>query len=93
MAIDTDLSSPVGEVVFPDNCGNCHACVEKSDSTLKEFLVLNNGMLLCPICYNKRCPKASDHHLACTNSNDPGQPGSIYTAYAPPPGEPNDPRP
>lgn len=26
----------------------------------------------------KRCPHASDHDLTCTNSNDPGQPGSVY---------------
>jgi hypothetical protein len=35
-------------------------------------------MILCPTCGNKRCPKASDHELACTNSNATGQPGSIY---------------
>jgi Zn finger protein HypA/HybF involved in hydrogenase expression len=35
-------------------------------------------MRLCPECGNKRCPKASNHELACTNSNDPGQEGSIY---------------
>jgi hypothetical protein len=33
---------------------------------------------VCPFCGNKRCPKASNHDLACTNSNEPGQPGSIY---------------
>lgn len=35
-------------------------------------------MFLCPTCGNKRCPKATDHELACTGSNDPGQPGSWY---------------
>jgi len=35
-------------------------------------------MFLCPTCGNKRCPKATDHTLACTNSNEPGQPGSDY---------------
>jgi hypothetical protein len=35
-------------------------------------------MILCPTCGNKRCPKASDHDLACTDSNLPGQPGSVY---------------
>jgi hypothetical protein len=35
-------------------------------------------MILCPTCGNKRCPKASDHDLACTGSNEPGQAGSIY---------------
>jgi hypothetical protein len=35
-------------------------------------------MIVCPTCGNKRCPKSTDHNLACTNSNDPGQPGSRY---------------
>lgn len=35
-------------------------------------------MQLCPTCGNKRCPRASDHRLACTDSNEPGQEGSIY---------------
>jgi hypothetical protein len=35
-------------------------------------------MMLCPECGNKRCPKASDHDLACTRSNEAGQPGSVY---------------
>jgi uncharacterized OB-fold protein len=35
-------------------------------------------MILCPNCGNKRCPKASDCSLACTNSNESGQPGGVY---------------
>jgi hypothetical protein len=35
-------------------------------------------MIVCPQCGNKRCPHSTDHNLACTNSNDPGQPGSRY---------------
>lgn len=35
-------------------------------------------MIVCPECGNKRCPHASDHALACTGSNEPGQPGSVY---------------
>jgi hypothetical protein len=30
------------------------------------------------ICGNKHCPKASNHQLECTGSNESGQPGSIY---------------
>jgi hypothetical protein len=33
-------------------------------------------MIVCPLCGNKRCPHASDHRNACTNSNESGQPGS-----------------
>lgn len=36
-------------------------------------------MIVCPDCGNKRCPHASDHRHACTGSNAPGQPGSVYT--------------
>lgn len=36
-------------------------------------------MILCPTCGNKRCPNASDHELECTNSNEPGQKGSVYS--------------
>lgn len=35
-------------------------------------------MILCESCGNKRCPHASDHTYACTDSNAPGQPGSDY---------------
>ena len=35
-------------------------------------------MTLCPDCGNKRCPHASNHCYACTNSNEPGQDGSVY---------------
>jgi hypothetical protein len=34
--------------------------------------------IVCPDCGNKRCPKATDHRLACTQSNAQGQPGSAY---------------
>lgn len=35
-------------------------------------------MAVCPQCGNKRCPKASDHMLECSSSNESGQEGSIY---------------
>lgn len=37
-------------------------------------------MVLCPTCGNKRCPHANDHNNDCTDSNEPGQPGSSYPA-------------
>lgn len=36
-------------------------------------------MILCPVCGNKRCPHATNHNNPCTNSNEPGQPGSRYS--------------
>ena len=35
-------------------------------------------MIVCGVCGNKRCPKATDCELACTGSNELGQVGSIY---------------
>lgn len=61
--------------------GCCHKCIEKYNirsKPIKIFKLNTCYMILCPKCGNKRCPKASDHKLGCTNSNDPGQKGSIY---------------
>ena len=59
-------------------CG-CHQCVIARDKE-KPLLVREYGtrMILCPTCGNKRCPHANDHRNACTDSNEPGQPGSAY---------------
>lgn len=58
----------------------CHRCIKEKD--LRDpsgMLPLNmSKMILCAECGNKRCPKASDHMLACTGSNEPGQSGSVY---------------
>lgn len=52
---------------------DCWRCAKE-----REDDPLQRKMHLCPICGNKRCPHASDHRLACTGSNEPGQDGSIY---------------
>jgi len=44
-------------------------------------------MSLCETCGNKRCPKATNHRLACTDSNEPGQPGSRYGGLSVPQSE------
>jgi len=48
----------------------CHTC--------RPITIEDSRMVLCPTCGNKRCPRATNHNNACTNSNDPGQEGSIY---------------
>jgi hypothetical protein len=56
---------------------DCIKCADgKTDS--HGLPLTASRMFLCPECGNKRCPKASNHELACTGSNEPGQPGSIY---------------
>lgn len=51
-------------------CG-CHRCIEGRGEVAMH-------MVLCPTCGNKRCPHATDHSFACTNSNESGQKGSAY---------------
>lgn len=55
--------------VAQKSCG-CYNCADA------EYRM--SHMIVCPTCGNKRCPHATDHNLACTNSNDAGQPGSRY---------------
>jgi len=61
----------------------CRACIKEHDLRADGFggaLPLSaSKMILCPECGNKRCPKASNHRLQCTGSNEPGQSGSVYT--------------
>ena len=59
----------------------CYECLKDVMIPGTNFSVVHSYMNLCPDCGNKRCPRATDHRLACTNSNDPGQLGSRYGAY------------
>jgi hypothetical protein len=63
----------------PNACG-CRRCVKERDEKGPDgvFPLSSSMMILCPICGNKRCPHATDHNLLCTNSNEPGQDGSVY---------------
>jgi hypothetical protein len=60
-----------------DNCGHCHVCLENARDEYGLPVRLSR-MIVCPECGNKRCPKATNHYHSCTNSNEPGQMGSIY---------------
>ena len=63
----------------PEQC-ICHRCIEENDLREGAFPLSSTRMILCPECGNKRCPKASDHRLNCTGSNESGQGGSVYAA-------------
>lgn len=63
-----------------DPC-RCHRCLNERgepDPFGSGLPYTSTIMVLCSECRNKRCPHASDHRFACTNSNAPGQPGSVY---------------
>lgn len=59
----------------------CHKCAE--GKTIRGIPVALSRLIVCRQCGNKRCPHASDHDLACTGNNEPGQAGSIFpkTSY------------
>lgn len=59
------------------NCGQCYRCL---DGKVNEYgwPITATRMITCVMCGNKRCPHATDHELDCTDSNEPGQPGSRY---------------
>ena len=63
------------EVDKPD-CG-CYNCMHKKEDK-NGWSLAALTFIVCPNCGNKRCPKATDHTLECTNSNEPGQKGSRY---------------
>ena len=66
--IKADLSQP-----------DCRRCEDILTEHLSPFgRMLARKFIVCSICGNKRCPKATDHNLECTGSNASGQPGSDY---------------
>lgn len=61
------------------HCYNCNKDRPRADDDDKfRIPFVLTRMIVCPTCGNKRCPHATDHRLDCTNSNEPGQPGSRY---------------
>ena len=58
-------------------CG-CYKCLEQQMDPRALLPRTMNTFIVCPDCGNKRCPKATDHTLVCTDSNEPGQQGSRY---------------
>ncbi len=56
----------------------CYNCLDNLLDPVTMLPVTMSRFIVCPDCGNKRCPKATDHNLVCTNSNEPGQQGSRY---------------
>lgn len=70
-------SKKTKQSVEKPNC-YCYNCNLNYTEPGQVFPYVTTRMILCPTCGNKRCPHATDHKLDCTNSNEPGQPGSRY---------------
>ncbi|WP_428357555.1 hypothetical protein [Methyloprofundus sp.] len=65
-----------------NNC-ECHKCITNKElkinvGQLGKIPINVVKMIVCDECGNKRCPKASDHNLNCTGSNEVNQSGSVY---------------
>lgn len=73
MGWSEDLMKEQSETLAAINAGGCgcHRCIHERGHVAHHIVV-------CRTCGNKRCPHATDHNLACTGSNEPGQPGSVY---------------
>ena len=63
-------------------CRNCDHAAKAGLSPLAA-LQLGSRFIVCPDCGNKRCPKGTNHELACANSNAPGQIGSEWENVKP----------
>lgn len=66
----------------PRCCSKCarafHDKREAEGADRPELINILSFFFRCRECGNKRCPKGTDHTLTCTDSNEPGQPGSRY---------------
>lgn len=60
-----------------DHCG-CYTCLSAIPSPALGLPITASVMVVCDLCGNKRCPRATHHDNECTGSNDVGQPGSRY---------------
>lgn len=77
------ISLPIATVSEACWCEECDK-TESLKQTMVGVPVFGRvRMNLCPICGNKRCPRATSHNNECTGSNEPGQPGSSYPAFNP----------
>jgi len=65
----------VNQLIEMNDGSKCHCrkCIEIGDVPMFGLAVF----VVCPKCGNKRCPKASDHRMKCTGSNEINQVGEL----------------
>ena len=54
---------------------SCRKCIDTGEVPIFGLAVF----VVCQKCGNKRCPKADDHNMKCTNSNELNQIGEPET--------------
>lgn len=55
----------------------CESCRSVAFTQNTELWTQQITMICCPVCGNKRCPKAQNHIFKCTGSNAVGQTGEL----------------
>lgn len=60
----------------PRTCCQNHWYEDYQKLENKEFVF--RPFIVCSVCGNKRCPKATDCNLNCSGSNATGQKGSLF---------------
>ena len=76
VAIGQTLIEPPAPVCLCLRCRN-----ERDEHTMLWGLTVPieaSMMIVCQVCGSKRRPHSDDHRNPCSNSNEPGQPGSRY---------------
>lgn len=80
--MDAPNSTPIDASSGSVATCQCRECLRaRNDGTqVGDFFMPTEmtRMVLCATCGGKHCPHATNHAFACTNSNEPGQPGSAY---------------
>lgn len=66
---------PACKIALGRSC-ECYKCLNDPSLGIRNPVL--QRMVLCAVCGNKRCPRATWHENECTGSNEPGQPESRY---------------
>ncbi len=70
-------AEPMSSADAGQRCG-CLRCLRLREERIHGLPAELTRMVLCATCGCKRCPHATDHRQACTNSNEAGQLGSVF---------------
>lgn len=90
--VDLDPWQPQGERITPAQLAERIKRGEKWEvaqqpqcwcTTCRPQTVSDMRFVVCPTCGNKRCPRANNHAMACTGSNEPGQAGIAWAHVKP----------
>lgn len=76
--VQISIDEVLGQETKVTTANECWCRICNNDRLFNGLPWASTRMIVCPDCGNKRCPKATNHTNACTQSNESGQPGSVY---------------